>query len=235
MPGTLTRPEATTVRAQLSRAGRDDDLSGWARNILDEICSGSRVPPAIRHPLGFICVQLFRSIGWGLCMHIWRSPEASATLTTSPVHSHSWNLSSQVICGRLENIEIRVTDEVSKPTHRVLEITSADGRDFIRPTNRLVCCASTASADIEAGQNYILPAGIFHVSRPGASGPTVTVLLAEDRYKAPELALGRLDSSDHEVIRRTCPTRDLRTIAGITLGDLDARTHGGMGQFNETR
>ena len=97
-----------------------------------------------------------------------------------------------MICGRLENIEIRVTDDVSKPTHRVLEITSVDGCDFIRPTMRLVCCASTASAYIGAGQNYILPAGMFHVSRPGASGPTVTVLLAEDRHESPELALGRL-------------------------------------------
>jgi hypothetical protein len=235
MPETLTRYEAMTVRALLGTPGRHEDLSVWVRGVLTEIRTGSRVPPAIKHPLGFICVQLYRGIGWGLCMHIWRSPETSAALTTSPVHSHSWDLSSQVICGWLENIEIRVMDGSPIPTHRVLEITSANGCDFIRPTRRLVSYANNASAYIGAGGNYSLPAGMFHVSRPSAAGLTVTVLLAEDRYKSPELALGRLDSSGHAIRRRACPASDLRSIAGITLRDLNARSHGGTGQRDETR
>ena len=235
MPETLTRHEATTVRTRLCDPGYNEDLSVWVRSVLTEITIGSRVPPAISHPLGFICVQLYRGAGWGLCMHIWGSREASVALTTSPVHSHSWDLFSQVICGQLENIEIRVTDESPDPTHRVLEITSADGRDFIRPTRRLVSYANNASAYIGAGENYTLPAGIFHVSRPSATGPTVTVLLAENRYRSPELALGRLDASGHEVKRQVCSTSALISMASITLRDLDVRSPGVTGECYETK
>lgn len=225
MPETLTRSEAMTVRARLGTPGHPEDLSYWLRDTLGGICTGSRVPPAVKHPLGFVCVQLYRSLGWGLCVHIWGSPETSATLTTSPVHSHSWDLSSQVVCGRLENIEIRVIDGLPTPTHRILEITSANGCDFIRPTRRFVNCANSASSYIGAGENYTLPAGMFHVSKPSAAGLTMTVLLAEDRRKSPELALGRLDSSNHVIRRRACPVSDLRSMAGITLRDLDTRSH----------
>lgn len=235
MPEILTRCEARTLRARLGTPGRHEDLSAWARGVLAEIRTGSRIPPAMEHPLGFICVQLYRGAGWGLCMHIWKSSDMSASLTTSPIHSHSWDLSSQVICGRLQNIEIRVMDGSPDPTHRVLEITSSNGRDFIRPTQRLVTCANSTLAYIGAGENYSLPAGMFHVSRPSAAGLTATVLLAEDRHKSPELALGQLDTSGHAVRRRACPTTDLRRMAGITLRDLDARSCAGTGRRHETR
>src|ERR1700742_1295635 len=105
MPGTLTEREAADVRARLGGPGRHAGLSGWARVVLAEICAGTRVPPVIEHPLGFICVQLYRGDGWGLCLHIWTPRETPVALTTSPVHSHSWDLSSQVICGLLENVQ----------------------------------------------------------------------------------------------------------------------------------
>lgn len=230
MPETLTSTEAMIVRTWLDTAGRHEDLSAWVRGVLAEIHTASRVPLAIEHPLGFICVQLYRSVAWGLCMHIWRAPEPSATLTTSPVHSHSWDLSSQVICGRLENIEICVLDGSPAPTHRVMEITSANGCDFVRPTRRLVSCANKVSMYIGAGQSYTLPAGIFHVSRPSAANLTVTVLLAEDRFASPELALGRPDLSGHVIRRRACPAGDLQSLAGITLRNLESRLRGGTGR-----
>ena len=213
------------MRAWLGGPGRPGDLPGWVRGTLTEICTGSRVPPAVKHPLGFLCVQLYRSAGWGLCMHIWGSRQTPSTLTTSAIHSHSWDLSSQVICGRLENLEIRVMNEASAPTHRVMEITSAGGCDVLRPTRRLVSCASNVSSRIGAGESYSLPAGAFHASKPIAAGLTVTVLLAEDRRTSPDLALGRLDARCHVVRRRACPVSDLRSIAGVTLRDLDARSH----------
>lgn len=222
MPKALTSSEAVAVRAWLSGADGREDLNGWARALLAEIRTGSRDPPAIRHPLGFTCIQLYRSTGWGLCIHIWKSAAAPHTLTTTPIHSHSWDLSSQVLCGRLENLEICVADGSQSPTHRVLEITSAGSTDLIHPTQRLVCWTHSESVYIGAGENYSLPAGTFHVSRPSAVGLTATVLLAEDRYASPELALGRLDSYDHEVTRQICAPRDLQLIADVTLRDLIA-------------
>jgi hypothetical protein len=217
MPKTLTSTEAVAVRRCLSNSDGYEDLSGWASTVLTEIRGGSRSPPAIKHPLGFICIQLFRSAGWGLCIHVWESPAVPVTLTTSPIHSHSWDLFSQVLCGRLENIEVCVANAFPYPTHRILEVTSVHGTDQIRPTQRLVCWKRTDSVHIGAGENYSLPAGTFHVSRPSEVGLTATVLLGEDRYASPELALGRLDSCDHVITRQACPPRDLRATVDVTL------------------
>lgn len=194
--------------------------------MLAEIHSGARVPPAVRHPLGFTCVQLYRSTAWGLCMHVWESGQAPITLTTSPIHSHSWDLSSQVFCGQLENIEVQVRDSPSSPTHRILEITSSGGTDRINPTDRLVCRTHAESVWIEAGENYTLPAGTFHMSRPGADGLTATIVLAENRDASPELVLGRLDSQHHVVARWHNSVADLRQMARAALRDLPAQTTG---------
>jgi hypothetical protein len=61
MPETLTRREAVTLRARLGGPWVHDDLSAWICGVLTDICMGSRVPAAIKHPLRFICVQLY----WG--------------------------------------------------------------------------------------------------------------------------------------------------------------------------
>jgi hypothetical protein len=226
MPQTLTSREATAVRARLSEPDGHKDLSRWARSLLVTIRNGFCVPAGTKHPLGFTCIQLYRGPTWGLCMHVWESPEISATLTTTPIHSHSWDLFSQVVCGQLENTKICVTDGSSPPTHRILEITSADRRDLVHATQRLVTWTESESVHISAGQNYELPAGAFHVSRPSGAGPTATVLLAEYRYASPELALGRLDASDHAVARQACLSTDVRQLADVTLRELTGDAHG---------
>jgi hypothetical protein len=221
MPRTLTNLEAAALRARLAESGGREDLSGWACAVLAEICTGSRVPRAIMHPLGFTCIQLYRGTEWGLCLHIWRSLAAQQpALTTTAVHAHSWDLSSQVVCGQLENVEINVVDGSASPTHRVLEITTHDGKDIIRPTQRLVCRGLAESVHVGVGQTYYLPAGTFHLSRPSAAGLTATVLLASYRSASPELALGRLDFRDQMVVRQACPPADLRHIAEITSRDI---------------
>jgi hypothetical protein len=169
---------------------------------------------------GFTCLQLYRSRSWGLCLHVWTSAEPSPTLVTSLIHSHSWDLSSQVLCGRLENIEIRVEDGPPSPTHRVVEITSVQGTDVLHPTQRLVCCIAAESVRIGAGENYALPAGTFHLSKPSAAGLTATVLLAEYRHRSPELALGRLDARDRRIVRQAWPPEDVRRMAVAALRDL---------------
>lgn len=227
MPKTLTEHEAEAVRARL--IGYDDrkDLSGWTSSLLATIRDGVRVPSAIMHPLGFTCIQLYRATAWGLCMHIWQSAEISPTLTTTPIHSHSWDLFSQVVCGELENIEICVTDGSPFPTNRVLEITTADGADLIHATQRLVSWTAGESVHIGVGQSYELPAGTFHVSRPSPARLTATMLLAEYRSLLPELALGRLDYCDRVVTRQALSARNLREMADATLRELTGDIGGG--------
>lgn len=220
MPKTLTNNEASAVRARLIESDDRKGLSDWTCSLLAAIRDDPRIPSAITHPLGFTCVQLYRASAWGLCMHIWESAETSPILTTTPIHSHSWDLFSQVVCGELENTEIYVTDGSPFPTNRVLEITSADDTDLIHATQRLVSWADGESVRIGVGQSYELPAGKFHVSRPSPAGLTATVLLAEYRSSLPELALGRLDYCDRVVTRQALPAKDLRVIVDAVLHEL---------------
>lgn len=225
------------MRARLSEPGGRGDLSGWALVVLDGIRSGHRAFSAVRHPLGFTCVQLYRDAGWGLCLHVWTSGDLPPELTTSPVHAHSWDLASQVVCGQLDNVVMRVSDSVFAPTHRVLEITSAQGTDTIRPTARLVSCRRDGLTRVGPGQNYSLPAGTFHLSRPDMARPAVTLLLAEDREQSPELALGRLDTAGHSVSRQPCSSRELRRMATMAVSGVSRSRRGGsvIRQFRRQR
>lgn len=222
MPRTLTKSEAFAVRALLSESGYHTELSAWAYRMLTDIEVGARFVPAVRHPLGFVCVHLYRGADWGLCLHIWESADIPIGLTTTPIHAHSWDLDSQVVCGWLENIEIRVTEGGQPPTHRVMAIISAGGTDLIQPTRRVVSWTRARSVRIGAGDTYRLLAGTFHVSNPSPVGITATVLLAQYRSGLPELALGRPDSREHLVARQACPPSQLRVLASATLRQLAA-------------
>lgn len=214
------------MRARLGGSDACGDLSGWASEILRDIRDGRRILPAIKHPLGFTCIQLYRNIKWGLCIHIWQPGMVENDLTTGLIHCHSWDLCSQVICGKLQNIEVRVIDERCTPTNQILEITSACGTDLVRATRKLVCWASRKSAQIAAGGNYTLPAGAFHVSRPSAVGLTATILLAEYGDSPSELVLGELDGGDRVVERQVCEPGDLQLVADAALNDLGTSIHG---------
>jgi hypothetical protein len=218
MPRTLTSREAGAVRAWLSSPTGSGELSAWTRSLLAAIREGLCFPPAIRHPLGFTCIQLYRNTTWGLCMHVWDGARRSQA--AGPIHSHSWELSSQVVCGRLENIKVGVSDGCPFPTHRVLEITSTHRTDLVHATRRLVTRTESESVHIRAGENYQLPADTFHVSRPTGVGLTATVLLAKYRRGNPELALGRLDSEDQIVTRQACRAADVKLLAEVMLNEL---------------
>jgi hypothetical protein len=158
-------------------------------------------------------------------VHIWDVSRMS--WAAGPIHSHSWDLSSQVVCGRLENIEVGVSDGCPLPTHRILEITSADRMDLVHATQRLVTRTECESVQIGAGENYQLPADTFHVSRPRGTGLTATVLLAEYRRRTPELVLGRLDSGDYVVTRQACQAADVKLMAEVMLRELAGNSDNG--------
>lgn len=217
----LTVEEASDIRTLLVGSDTSGSVTRWACCLLDELHSGHRELRAMQHPLGFVCVQVYRAPEWGLCLHIWeqtRTPHAFAALS---VHSHTWDLVSHIVCGQLENGELDVTDaDRRKASHRVMEITSIGDWDFVRSTDRLVRSRPVAVSELEIGEVYRLPAGIFHTSRPLAAGVTATVVLADNRLSHPELALGGLDAADQTVKRVKCEPIRLRRLIGATIDEI---------------
>lgn len=189
-----TDPGAHTATA---RGARDLALA-----VLRAVCARTTAPPAVRHPLGFVCVPLHRGPDTGLCLHMW-PPGAGerAAPTTSPMHAHSWDLLSWVVCGRLGNRIIAVRDEPDHPTHRLFRVVSGGGRDELRATGRLVACTPGAEEWTPAGRPYEIPAGAFHTTSSPEHRNAASIVLARTRPGAADLSLGRIGLETHRVDR----------------------------------
>jgi hypothetical protein len=183
----------------------------WAVGELRAVADGCRQIRAVAHPLGFVCLPLQRVGGDGVCLHFW-SPEvpAGAELTTSEVHSHSWQLTSLVLFGQLQNDEVTVVDvpgaelaqDATLPIYRVLEIHSHGSVDVLLPTGRLVTSWRERATLTSVGDVYRLPAGAFHATRVDPSAEAVTIALGKTIHGAANHALGHVDSTVHQVPRR---------------------------------
>ncbi|MFC5724001.1 hypothetical protein ACFP1Z_27925 [Streptomyces gamaensis] len=223
---------ATVDYRLLERAatsGRDPaPLLRAAALALAEIAAGRRELRAVRHPLGFLCFPVQREGDSGVCVHVFGGPgdAAPAPLTTSPVHSHSWDLISCVLYGRVINLPVRVLDERERPTHRVYEVASSpSGVDEIRPTARLVRSENGPEQASVTGEIYSLPAGEFHTTvLPGGSA-SATLLLGRVRPGRRDLSLGPVDGVGHRVVRQTCDVAQSARTASTVLRRIDAPHH----------
>jgi hypothetical protein len=160
-------------------------------------------PSAVRHPLGFLCLPVARD-HVSACVHVWTTRVAQARPTTSPIHCHSWDLTSYVLYGTLRNELVCVHDDTDAATHRVFEIRSAGHCDLVVPTERRVRWERVATADYVAGDTYVLPAGAFHTTVLTTGSEAATVAFAQSREGAVDLSLGRPDLSGHSVVRERC-------------------------------
>src|SRR5690348_16595774 len=121
------------IRAAIDRGTAADEVPGIALSMIREVAEGHRNLTAVRHPLGFLCFPVRRHDGDGVCVHLW-TPGVAHTLTTSPMHAHSWDLISYVLYGSLRNQRISVTDALASPTHRIFEVHSRGDVDELRAT-----------------------------------------------------------------------------------------------------
>ncbi|MBA2809309.1 hypothetical protein E0500_018370 [Streptomyces sp. KM273126] len=204
----------------LERASRQEaaaELLRHATTELEQIVSGHRALRAVRHPLGFICLPVLRDGPRGVCVHVFGGmPQPEPTVPQ--VHSHSWDLTSTVLYGRLGNRRMRVHDEPAQPTHRVFEVHSdPSGVDDLRPTERLVRCLPGAEQTTARGQTYSLPAGEFHTSVLPGGRPAATLVLGRTLPGRADLSLGPLSAPGHRMVRRTCDAAQTARIAQAAL------------------
>jgi hypothetical protein len=206
-----------TIYGELSDAiehGLARWITRWAYDILDEVASGHRVVRGVRHPLGFLCLPVYRMRDEGVCIHVWGRRWPHASLTTSPAHCHSWDLLSWVLAGELHNQIVRVIDDPDSATHRVFVVDSSAAGDEIRATGRLVRHEIELTSTHRAGQRYRLPAGVFHQTLvPDDEELVATIALGRGRPGALDRSLGGLGTGDHQVRRESCDARDTVALA----------------------
>lgn len=218
-PGPASAGGADAAAHRAHAAQRAARAAVWALEVLAD---PGRTPPAVLHPLGFLCFPLLRAAGSGVCVHVWlpHREEFAPPLETTQVHSHSWDLLSYVLHGRIGN-EL-VSAEPAGPdeaTHRVYEIHSAHGADRVVPTSRCVRSHRREIRYAGAGEVYQLAGGEFHSSvvdearHEGAA----TVLLADERGGV-DRALGPLrPARAFEPVRRLHAPAALSALAARSV------------------
>ncbi len=199
-------------------------LFGAAAAALEDVTSGRSELRAIHHPLGFFCLPVLRDGDEGVCVHVFE-PGASdpVELTTSPVHCHSWELTSFVLYGEVGNLRSRVSQDAVQPTHRVFQVDSSpSGVDEIRPTSRLVRCEPGPEETSARGQVYRLPAGAFHSTVVPKGSAAATLVLGRSLPRHTDLSLGPVNGTGHRVVRHTCDAAQTARTARSAL----RRIHG---------
>ncbi|MCX4765337.1 hypothetical protein OG562_31045 [Streptomyces sp. NBC_01275] len=203
----------------LERAARREDSAELVRHAaseLHQVVTGRRALHAVRHPLGFVCLPVLRDGPRGVCVHVFGPTDP--ILTDHQIHSHSWELISTVLYGRLGNRRMGVDEDTEKPTHRVFEVHSdPTGLDELRPTRRLVRCLPGAEQTSSRGQTYALPAGEFHTTVVPDGRPTATLVLGRTLPGRADLSLGPVRAPGHRVMRRQCDTAQTARIARAAL------------------
>jgi hypothetical protein len=212
----------------LEQAAEHEHAAGlmeFATATLDQVVSGRRVICAVCHPLGFYCLPVLREGADGACVHVFNR-EAARTrdaLTTSAVHSHSWQLTSCVLYGDVGNVRLGVYEEPERPTHRIFEIhSSPSGCDDIRPTPRLVRCVRGREQVTGRGELYELPAGEFHATAVAPGAEAATLALSRSVPGHTDLSLGPVGGLGHRMERRMCQVSQTARIAKSVL----RRIHG---------
>ncbi len=197
----------TNIHEAIRRGTAAESVPRWVLSLLRDMAKGRRDPTAVRHPLGFLCLPAERLGEHGVCVHLW-TPDIQPALTTSEVHSHSWDLISYVLYGTLHNQRVHVADTPQAATHRVFEVHSHGDVDELHATSRLVTCQPDAVGVHGAGCVYVLPAGEFHTTVLPGEQDVVTVVLGRSRPRAADLSLGPVHTRSHTVRRSRCNARE---------------------------
>ncbi len=201
------------LEREIDRGTRPELLRGWVLNVLDDVAEGRRPLRAVRHPLGFTCLPVERAGPDGICVHAWPADPPTVRPTTSAMHSHSWDLLSHVLYGRVRNELIEVTDAPMDPAWRVYEVHSRGDVDEMAATDRLVTAMTATVETHAAGDSYALRAGGFHTSEVDRGQPAVTVALGRTTPGACDLSLGAVDGRSHRIRRNRCDPAETARVA----------------------
>jgi hypothetical protein len=193
------------IRKEIRAGTAARTLPAWAEGVLggvlDGVAAGRSPVPAVRHPLGFLCLPVERSGDLGVCLHIWTPEVRPAPSTTSLVHCHSWDLLSFVLYGTVRNVRMDIGGASGGTEQQVFEVVSQDGLDELKATGRAVHCSPGASSTHRTGESYTLPAGVFHSTLIEEGKDAATIALGRQSPGGGDLSLGPLDVPTHRVHR----------------------------------
>jgi hypothetical protein len=140
------------------------------------------------HPLGFAsCVLGTSDLGVKFRVHYWPPYERRTKNPDWPIHTHSYDLSSLVLQGQIEDIQY----EVSEEGEDFLYAVSYSGEDSeIKKTSRRVRVISQSSFERISGDQYSVDRGVFHQSKVKFDKEAITFVALSNWSNEAPLVLG---------------------------------------------
>lgn len=221
------------IRGEIRAGTAARTLLAWARGVLGGVLDGIAADggspvPAVRHPLGFLCLPVERSGDLGVCLHLWTPEVRPAPSTTSAVHCHSWDLLSFVLYGTVRNVRMDIREAAGEAARQVFEVVSEGEVDELRATGRTVRCSLGRSTAHRTGESYTLPAGVFHSTLIEGGMDAATIALGRRIPGGGDLSLGPLGTPTHNVRRSRSGSADTvralrRSVRRIATAQCSAR------------
>lgn len=174
------------IRRLIAERKPSETLRQHVIDLLDGITAGTRTFRALYHPLGFVYVPLLRTRDWTLRLHIW---DAEKSPIQAPYHCHTWDLSSYVLQGDLENQVVCAEPNTASPTLRVYRVVGRGDIDFFKWTDSTVHAELGSREQVFEEQIYRMASGIYHTTLNRAGRGLTTVALAERIPGTEELSL----------------------------------------------
>jgi hypothetical protein len=209
------------IRDQILQDGNTDRLASLTTALLEDVASDRFPVEAIHHPLGFIYVPLLTDPSAMLRLHLWLDGGTPEDITTSPYHMHTWNLSSYVHQGSLENQMIRTDENGPLGPFRVFEIVGDRRSGELRATDDEVRARIDSVEKVSAGEIYHIPASEYHTTVNTSEGDLVTVAYVERVPGAKERNLGAVGTVTHVVERQPCAPGEVAAAARAVLARLN--------------
>ena len=160
------------------------------------------------HPLGFFVYQRSMGSGTNRRIHVWLDTPRSRIGPENDCHQHSFDLSSKVIIGKLEN---EVLSFRESPLGKTLEfsVDYSTNHSELTPTGKRGALDLVCSFQSPVNSEYHLPAGVIHRTKMIIL-PCITVVTTVER-KFPILSYGT-NEKERPYLRRKVNHDEAREI-----------------------
>jgi hypothetical protein len=154
-----------------------------------------------RHPLGFLHVTLMDTADTSIRLHIWKPGERLVQEPAWLIHTHTFELTSMVLSGKLKNRVYSWTDDPIAGERRLYQTTYDDNSSSLIATDRVGKIQHESTSEISQGGQYTVPYGYFHQTEVVENQFTATIALTK-KYLGNPLVVGSIGgATSHSYIR----------------------------------
>ena len=159
---------------------------GFAQHRLPavDVCAAS----AQWHVLGFIHINLVSASRETLRLHLWRHGLGREPLWR--VHNHSYELTSLVVAGCLEDRRFNVVPDPNAP-HQLYEVRYSENGSKRIKLGRRVRCTEVGRFERATDETYGIPLDSFHSSLLTTDWPAAVTIVQTSRRRALSMRLSR--------------------------------------------